>query len=118
MPTLVLIGLACWLVIVIVVLAALRAASHADDVADRHARALAGGGEATAPFPLPTDLPGAARRRHLASAETATVALVAGLSAPGAGRPGRAAPPPARALAGAPPAGRPPPTPRPQLRRA
>src|SRR4051794_41976430 len=96
MPTLVLIGLACWLVIVIVVLAALRAASHADDVADRHARALAGGGEATAPFPLPTDLPGAARRRHLASAETATVALVAVLFAPGAGPPGRQPPPPAR----------------------
>src|SRR3954449_6467265 len=80
MPTLLLIGLACWLAIVIVVLAALRAAAHADDMAERHARVLVGGGEATAPIPLP-DLPGAARRRHLAVAEAATVALVAVLAA-------------------------------------
>jgi putative nucleotidyltransferase with HDIG domain len=81
MPTLLLIGLACWLAILIVVLAALRAASNADDVADRHARALAGGGEAAVPLPLPGDLPGAARRRHLAVAEAASVGLVAVLAA-------------------------------------
>jgi putative nucleotidyltransferase with HDIG domain len=81
MPTLLLIGLACWIAIVVIVLAALRAASHADDVTDRHAHALAGGGEPTAPIPPRGDLPGAARRRHLAVAEAATVALVALLAA-------------------------------------
>ena len=79
MPAIVLIGLAAWLAIVIVVLAGLRAASHADDLADRHARALATGAPATAPVAVP-ELPGAPRRRQLAVAEAATVVLVAVLA--------------------------------------
>src|SRR4051812_49567347 len=75
MSALLLIGLACWLAIVIVVLAALRAASHADDLADRHARVLATGGAPTLPV-APPDLPGAGRRRQLTVAEAATVVLV------------------------------------------
>jgi putative nucleotidyltransferase with HDIG domain len=80
MSAFVLIGLACWLAIIVVVLAALRAASHADDLADRHARAVATGATASEPLPL-TELPGAARRRRLAVAEAATVVLVAVLAA-------------------------------------
>lgn len=75
MSALLLIGLACWLAIVIVVLAALRAASHADDLADRQARALLMGAPANVPVGLP-DLPGAARRRQLTMAEAATIVLV------------------------------------------
>jgi putative nucleotidyltransferase with HDIG domain len=81
MPTLVIIGLACWLAIVCVVLAALRAASHADDLADRQAHVMATGGEPTAPVAVASDLPGSGRRRYLAFAELATVALVAVLAA-------------------------------------
>jgi putative nucleotidyltransferase with HDIG domain len=80
MSAFVLIGLACWLAIVIVVLAALRAASHADDLADRQARAVATGVPADAPLPH-AELPGSARRRRLAVAEAATVVLVAVLAA-------------------------------------
>jgi putative nucleotidyltransferase with HDIG domain len=57
----------------VVVLAALRAAAHADEQADRHA-----GRAAPA---APTQLPGASRRIHLAVAEAATVTLVAVLAA-------------------------------------
>jgi putative nucleotidyltransferase with HDIG domain len=79
MSALLLIGLASWLAFVVVVLAALRASSHADDLADRHARALATGDAPTVPVGLP-ELPGAARRRRLTVAEAATVVLVAVLT--------------------------------------
>jgi putative nucleotidyltransferase with HDIG domain len=79
MSALLLIGLACWLAIVIVVLAALRAASHADDLSERHARALATGSPPTAPVSVP-ELPGAGRRRQLTVAEAATIVLVAVLA--------------------------------------
>jgi putative nucleotidyltransferase with HDIG domain len=74
MPAPIVIALACWFAIVVVVLAALRAAAHADEQADRHA------GRAPAAA-APTQLPGASRRRHLAAAEAASVALVAVLAA-------------------------------------
>lgn len=79
MSALLLIGLACWLAIVVLVLATLRAASHADDLADRHARSLSRGAAPTLPVSLP-DLPGASRRRQLTVAEAATVVLVAVLA--------------------------------------
>jgi putative nucleotidyltransferase with HDIG domain len=78
MSAFVFIGLACWLAVVVIVLAALRAASHADDLADRHARAYASGALASAG--IVAELPGAPRRRQLAVAEAATVALVAVLA--------------------------------------
>jgi putative nucleotidyltransferase with HDIG domain len=74
MPSFLLIGLGCWLAIVLVVIAALRAAARADDEADRHAGLAP-------PVRLPSELPGERRRRYLAVAEAATLALVAVLAA-------------------------------------
>jgi putative nucleotidyltransferase with HDIG domain len=74
MPSFLLIGLGCWLAIVLVVMAVLRAAARADDEADRHAGLAP-------PAQAPSELPGERRRRYLAVAETATLALVAVLAA-------------------------------------
>src|SRR6478752_3694497 len=75
MSAFLIIGIACWLAIVVVILAVLRAASHADDITDLHAHALEPG---SVPLPLEpiTEPPGQGRRRWLAIAEAASVALV------------------------------------------
>src|SRR3954462_12139974 len=76
-----LIGASIWLTIVILVLAALRVAARADVTAERHAREAGLDLPQAAPPIEPTALPGESRRRYLAVAEAATVALVAVLAA-------------------------------------
>jgi putative nucleotidyltransferase with HDIG domain len=71
------IGLGCWLAIVVLVLAMLRMAARADAADERRAREAG----LRLPEAEPSGLPSEPRRRHLAVAEAATVALVAVLAA-------------------------------------
>jgi putative nucleotidyltransferase with HDIG domain len=80
MTTFLLIGVACWLAIVVIVLAALRAAAGADEAAGR--RAFGPGLDPEPPVvAVVTELPGQGRRRYLGMAEAATIALIAVLAA-------------------------------------
>lgn len=79
MSSFLIIGLACWLAIVVLVLAMLRLAARADEADERRAREA--GLRLPEPVLEPSGPPGERRRRQLAIAEAATVALVAVLAA-------------------------------------
>src|SRR4051794_24360457 len=77
MTSFLIIGLGCWLAIVVVVLGILRVAARADAADERRAREAG----LRLPEPEASGLPSEPRRRHLAVAEAASVALVVVLAA-------------------------------------
>jgi putative nucleotidyltransferase with HDIG domain len=80
MSILIPIGLVAWLAFVVVVLSVLKAAARADDATARHARELRDGPLPASEVLRAAELPGQGRRRQLALAEAATLALVAVLA--------------------------------------